>query len=161
MKRPPENITDDRRKRKCVNNSGCEKSSSVFYEEGEFGVIESVTVQNFMCHENLTLNFEPHMNFIIGQNGSGKSAILTAIILALGGKSSSTDRFTNIKGFVKREQYQSDRPLLPSFASDVLKLVNDCIQHSKILKPENERIEKPETLCKFNFSDPNLYNDKG
>ncbi|GBN51684.1 hypothetical protein AVEN_28408-1 [Araneus ventricosus] len=30
----------------------------------------------------------------------------------------------------------------------------------KILKPENERIEKPETLCKFNFSDPNMYNDK-
>ncbi|CAL1283206.1 unnamed protein product, partial [Larinioides sclopetarius] len=54
-----------------------------------------------MCHENLTLSFEPHMNFIIGQNGSGKSAILTAIILALGGKSSSTDRFSNIKGFVK------------------------------------------------------------
>ncbi|GBO02128.1 Chloride intracellular channel exc-4 [Araneus ventricosus] len=41
-----------------------------------------------------------------------------------------------------------------------LKLVNDCTQHFKILKPENERIEKPETLCKFNFSDPNLYNDK-
>ncbi|GBN08520.1 hypothetical protein AVEN_113923-1 [Araneus ventricosus] len=58
------------------------------------------------------------------------------------------------------EQYQSDKPLLPFFASDVLKLVNDCIQHFKILKPENERIEKPETLCKFNFSDPNLYNDK-
>ncbi|GBM91471.1 hypothetical protein AVEN_52171-1 [Araneus ventricosus] len=58
------------------------------------------------------------------------------------------------------EQYQSDKPLLPYFASDVLILVNDCIQHFKILKPENERIEKPETLCKFNFSDPNLYNDK-
>ncbi|GBM07897.1 hypothetical protein AVEN_96510-1 [Araneus ventricosus] len=58
------------------------------------------------------------------------------------------------------EQYQSDKPLFPFFASDVLKLVNDCIQHFKILKPENERIEKHETLCKFNFSDPNLHNDK-
>ncbi|CAL1283207.1 unnamed protein product, partial [Larinioides sclopetarius] len=99
MKRPPDNVINDQRKRKCVNNSECERSSAL--EEGEFGVIESVTVQNFMCHENLTLSFEPHMNFIIGQNGSGKSAILTAIILALGGKSSSTDRFSNIKGFVK------------------------------------------------------------
>ncbi|GBN57085.1 hypothetical protein AVEN_238912-1 [Araneus ventricosus] len=59
-----------------------------------------------------------------------------------------------------KKQYQSDKPLLPFFASEVLKLVNDCIQHFKILKPENERIEKPETLFKFNFSDPNLYNDK-
>lgn len=31
----------------------------------------------------------------------GKSAILTGIILALGGKSSVTGRYSNIKGFVK------------------------------------------------------------
>ncbi|GFT70092.1 structural maintenance of chromosomes protein 6 [Nephila pilipes] len=69
--------------------------------EGHLGLIESVAVQNFMCHENLTLSLGPHMNCIIGENGSGKSAILTAIILALGGKSSATDRYSNIKGFVK------------------------------------------------------------
>ena len=31
----------------------------------------------------------------------GKSAVLTGIILALGGKSGATGRFSNIKGFIK------------------------------------------------------------
>ncbi|GIY41471.1 structural maintenance of chromosomes protein 6, partial [Caerostris darwini] len=69
--------------------------------EGKLGIIESITLQNFMCHENLHLKLGAHVNFIIGQNGSGKSAILTAIILALGGNSRSTDRYSSIKGFVK------------------------------------------------------------
>ncbi|KAF8793350.1 Structural maintenance of chromosomes protein 6 like protein [Argiope bruennichi] len=107
MKRLPENNATDRKKRKCLKNAECENSSLVPYKEGELGIVESVTVQNFMCHENVTLNFQPHMNFIIGRNGSGKSAILTAVMLALGGKSSSTDRFTSIKGFIKRGKFKS------------------------------------------------------
>lgn len=45
----------------------------------EAGVIESVSLVDFMCHENLSIDLGPNMNFIIGHNGSGKSAILTAI----------------------------------------------------------------------------------
>lgn len=56
--------------------------------------------------------------------------------------------------------YQSDKPMIPFFATDLLKLVNDCIQHFKDLKPENQ-IQKVDALCKFNFSDPNMHNDKG
>lgn len=70
-------------------------------EYGQLGIIESVKLRNFMCHDNLSFEFDPHMNFIIGRNGSGKSAVLTGIILALGGKSSATGRYCNIKGFVK------------------------------------------------------------
>lgn len=45
----------------------------------EAGVIETVTLTDFMCHEHLSIDLGPNMNFIIGHNGSGKSAILTAI----------------------------------------------------------------------------------
>lgn len=43
----------------------------------------------------------PLINFICGKNGSGKSAILTAITLCLGGKASSTNRGQSLKSFIK------------------------------------------------------------
>jgi chromosome segregation ATPase len=41
------------------------------------------------------------MNFVIGHNGSGKSAILTAMTLCLGGKAASTNRGSSMKSFIK------------------------------------------------------------
>ena len=34
------------------------------------GIIKSLELINFMCHEHLTVNFGPLVNFVIGQNGS-------------------------------------------------------------------------------------------
>ncbi|KAL1844122.1 hypothetical protein VTJ49DRAFT_4974 [Mycothermus thermophilus] len=67
----------------------------------ENGIIESVTCINFMCHIRLHCELGPLLNFIVGENGSGKSAILTAITLCLGGKASSTNRGGSLKSFVK------------------------------------------------------------
>ncbi|KAK6075235.1 DNA repair protein [Seiridium cupressi] len=64
-------------------------------------VIESIEVYNFMCHERLRVDLGPLLNFIVGENGSGKSAILTAITLCLGGKASSTNRGASLKSFIK------------------------------------------------------------
>jgi structural maintenance of chromosomes protein 6 len=65
------------------------------------GILESVHVINFMCHENYMFDLGPLINFICGKNGSGKSAILTAITLCLGGKASSTNRGQSLKSFIK------------------------------------------------------------
>ncbi|KAK3936904.1 hypothetical protein QBC46DRAFT_295384 [Diplogelasinospora grovesii] len=65
------------------------------------GIIESITCINFMCHTRLHCELGPLLNFIVGENGSGKSAILTAITLCLGGKASATNRGGNLKTFIK------------------------------------------------------------
>ena len=67
----------------------------------ENGIIESVTCTNFMCHGYLEISIGPLINFIIGHNGSGKSAILTAITICLGGKATATNRGQSLKSFIK------------------------------------------------------------
>ncbi|XP_061701916.1 structural maintenance of chromosomes protein 6-like isoform X2 [Syngnathoides biaculeatus] len=55
-----------------------------------------------MCHSFLgPINFGSNINFVIGRNGSGKSAILTALIVSLGGNVQATSRGTALKSFVK------------------------------------------------------------
>ena len=57
---------------------------------------------NFMCHRNLSIALGPRINFVIGHNGSGKSAILTALTVALGGRASVTSRGSSVKSFVRQ-----------------------------------------------------------
>ena len=65
------------------------------------GIIEIVTCTNFMCHDFLEIALGPLINFIIGHNGSGKSAVLTAITICLGGKATATNRGQSLKSFIK------------------------------------------------------------
>lgn len=73
-------------------------------EPADNGIIESVTCQNFMCHSYLEIVLGPLINFIIGHNGSGKSAVLTAITICLGGKATATNRGQSLKSFIKEGQ---------------------------------------------------------
>ncbi|KZT28345.1 P-loop containing nucleoside triphosphate hydrolase protein [Neolentinus lepideus HHB14362 ss-1] len=68
------------------------------------GIIESLELHQFMCHKYLTFSFGPQINFIIGHNGSGKSAVLSAITVALGGKATSTGRGSGLKSFIREGQ---------------------------------------------------------
>lgn len=64
-------------------------------------IIEEVSCTNFMCHAALSIKMGPLINFIIGHNGSGKSAVLTALTICLGGKASATSRGQSLKSFIK------------------------------------------------------------
>lgn len=57
-----------------------------------------MTLKNFMCHSLLEVNFTNNISIVIGKNGSGKSAILTALVVGLGGKASLTNRGSSVKG---------------------------------------------------------------
>lgn len=57
--------------------------------------INNITLENFRIHENKYIEFEPGLNLLLGDNGTGKSSILEAIGITLFG---SSFRDGNIKG---------------------------------------------------------------
>lgn len=73
----------------------------------ECGIIEEIRCVNFMCHVNLVVTLGPLINFIIGHNGSGKSAVLTALQICLGGKATATNRAQNLKSLIKEGESHS------------------------------------------------------
>ncbi|CAD7702279.1 unnamed protein product, partial [Ostreobium quekettii] len=66
------------------------------------GQIVSVKLVQFMNHDNFEVHFGPNVNFVSGQNGSGKSAILQAVQVCLGVKARGTGRGTNVSQYIKK-----------------------------------------------------------
>uniref|UniRef100_A0A9J8CXR8 Structural maintenance of chromosomes protein 6 n=1 Tax=Cyprinus carpio carpio TaxID=630221 RepID=A0A9J8CXR8_CYPCA len=102
--------TPDKRSRLSQPEPSEEDETGYFSSgEGEVGIIESISLKNFMCHSMLgPFAFGPNVNFVVGNNGSGKSAVLTALIVALGGKALTTNRGSSLKGFVKEGESSAD-----------------------------------------------------
>ncbi|KAB1267153.1 Structural maintenance of chromosomes protein 6 [Camelus dromedarius] len=109
-KRPRQEELDD------FDKDGDEDECTVSFTNGtstltaaEVGIIESIQLRNFMCHSMLgPFKFGSNVNFVVGNNGSGKSAVLTALIVGLGGKAIATNRGSSLKGFVKDGQNSAD-----------------------------------------------------
>jgi predicted ATP-binding protein involved in virulence len=47
--------------------------------------IDTIKIENFRLFKEQEFNFQPQFNLIIGQNGSGKTSLLEALAVALGG----------------------------------------------------------------------------
>ncbi len=45
--------------------------------------IQQITIKNFRCFEDVTVKLDPEVNIFVGNNGSGKSAVLDAIASAI------------------------------------------------------------------------------
>ncbi|EMP42348.1 Structural maintenance of chromosomes protein 6 [Chelonia mydas] len=111
-KRPRQEYTDesndelDEEERSQFQSDSNSSSQST---SGEVGIIESIQLKNFMCHSMLgPFQFGSNVNFVVGNNGSGKSAVLTALIVGLGGKATTTNRGSSLKVFVKDGENSAD-----------------------------------------------------
>uniref|UniRef100_A0A336LYR3 CSON007859 protein n=1 Tax=Culicoides sonorensis TaxID=179676 RepID=A0A336LYR3_CULSO len=68
------------------------------------GRIRKMHLKNFMCHGNLVMEFNPKINLLVGNNGSGKSAIITALAIGLGADARTTNRGKSTKGLIKNDE---------------------------------------------------------
>ncbi|XP_037652832.1 structural maintenance of chromosomes protein 5 isoform X2 [Choloepus didactylus] len=73
-------------------------SSGSFVE----GSIVRIAMENFLTYDVCEVSPGPHLNMIIGANGTGKSSIVCAICLGLAGKPSFMGRADKVGFFVKR-----------------------------------------------------------
>ena len=67
----------------------------------EAGIILEVYMENFMNHRKFSLKLGKLVNFLTGQNGSGKSACVAAIQLCLGATASKTGRAPNMGKMIR------------------------------------------------------------
>ncbi|CAK7568212.1 MAG: Structural maintenance of chromosomes protein 6 [Sporothrix epigloea] len=95
-------MATQRLEQRALRSANMAEDSSGDNRKAMSGIIERVTCVNFMCHTRLECELGPLLNFIVGENGSGKSAILTAITLCLGAKASTTNRGGSLKNFIKQ-----------------------------------------------------------
>ncbi|KAI9179160.1 Structural maintenance of chromosomes protein 6 [Blastocladiella emersonii ATCC 22665] len=65
------------------------------------GVIKEVVLLNFLTHSNLEVPLGPKVNFLNGQNGSGKSAVLASIMIALGARANNTGRGQKLSNLIQ------------------------------------------------------------
>lgn len=84
-----------------MKSSSTQLSQMDAHIKTEMGVVEEIYCENFMCHRKLRVSLCPHINFITGENGSGKSAIIAAIQICLGASARSTHRGKSIKNLIR------------------------------------------------------------
>ena len=73
--------------------------------------IKQITIKNFRCFDNLTFTLNPDINIFVGNNGSGKSAVLDAIAAAM------YPYIEAIQSSVDRKKV--DRDIAPIFKKDL------------------------------------------
>ncbi|XP_008568269.1 PREDICTED: structural maintenance of chromosomes protein 5 [Galeopterus variegatus] len=66
------------------------------------GSIVRILMENFLTYDICEVSPGPHLNMIIGANGTGKSSIVCAICLGLAGKPAFMGRADKVGFFVKR-----------------------------------------------------------
>ncbi len=68
------------------------------------GMIAEVRLKNFMCHQNLQYSPVSRLNFLCGENGSGKSAVLAGVVFALGGTVRDVNRGNATRNLIRQGQ---------------------------------------------------------
>ena len=70
-------------------------------DEFQPGAIVRVSVENFVTYEKADFFPGPHLNMVLGPNGTGKSSLVCAICLGLGYSPKHLGRAGSVKEFVK------------------------------------------------------------
>ncbi|KAI9595896.1 hypothetical protein BDF19DRAFT_440498 [Syncephalis fuscata] len=130
------------------------------------GAIVRMALRNFVTYDRCEFWPGPHLNMIIGPNGTGKSTIVCAMALGLGGSTSLLGRGKELADFVKHghdkavievELYRSPeegnvvirRQIKQSTNTSIWKINGEVASQKDVLKIVNELNIQVDNLCQF------------
>lgn len=83
-------------------------------------MLQQITVRNFALIDTINLEFDPGFNVLTGETGAGKSIIIDALGLALGGRFSSEMIRTGSENAVVEAVFEiNDRPELIEYLNEI------------------------------------------
>ncbi|TPX38085.1 hypothetical protein SmJEL517_g00129 [Synchytrium microbalum] len=93
---------DSQRPRKKAKTAQSKNATRVAHDDGYAdGSILRIKMKNFLTYNQAEFFPGPHLNMIIGPNGTGKSSVVAAIVTALGGRLKLLDRHDRSGDLVK------------------------------------------------------------
>ncbi|XP_015109443.1 structural maintenance of chromosomes protein 6 [Diachasma alloeum] len=126
-----------------------ENSAFVSSQDETAGRVKKIILRNFLCHDHLVMDFNKNVNFIVGRNGSGKSAILSAITVGLGGRAATTQRGDSFKSFIKNGKTsftievtltnEGAKAYEPEVYGNIIKVIRTVTQTSSTVITKNQR----------------------
>src|SRR3972149_6088052 len=92
-------------------------------------ILTSVKLKNFRCHKDISLSFSENLNYIVGGNGLGKTAILESIYYLCTTKSQNTNSDCEVLKFGESvfEIYGSFKDLV----SDEVRIIYSAEENKK------------------------------
>ena len=83
-----------------------------------YQVIESLNVENFRCFKKLQLKGLKRINVIVGENASGKTALLESLFATIGTSAEIVFRLKRFRGYFETFKIQADRRAYESLWRD-------------------------------------------
>nr|XP_003704386.1 PREDICTED: structural maintenance of chromosomes protein 5 [Megachile rotundata] len=125
------------------------------------GIISYMYLENFVTYSSVSIKPGKNLNVIIGPNGTGKSTIVCAIVIGLGGKLTTIGRATHVADYVKSgcEEAKIEIHLTNGVKDDVIicRMFNIRGKSSWLLNGTSSNIKEIQNLTKtFNIQIDNL-----
>ena len=115
------------------------------------GSVVRISLRNFMTYVNETFWPGPNFNVVVGANGSGKSSIVTALCIGLGGDLSYLNRQTDISSLVNNYSGSNEAQIeVELFIPQEDNLIVQCVLFNNnkptLFKLNGKKVSKNELL---------------
>ena len=110
--------------------------------------INNIQLKNWKIHKKLNIKFEKGLNFIVGENGSGKTSIIEAILFGLTGRTLHSNRASYRNISVRSPAHVNINFSHEEMDYEITRSFNGTVYHKLKLISDNEILDKYTIITK-------------